>query len=301
MTTRTYSAQGFKQALEGRLRAAAKDGQELERRRQRLVFDRFLARVSAAFGKNVALKGGLALELRIVRARTTRDVDLRMSGAPGELLETLRAAGRVDQGDFMSFEVEPNKEHPEIQGTRYDGLRFRAVCRLADKPYGRPFGVDVAFGDPIFGEPDHIVAEDRLGFVGVAPPTIGLIPIETHIAEKLHAYTMPLVRVNTRVRDLPDIALLATARALDAARLIAALEQTFTFRATHTLPDKFPDPVLEWGAPYSLMASEDRLRWATLPEVTSAARSFIAPVLAGKIEAVWDPDAWAWTGADGSS
>lgn len=87
---------------------------------------------------------------------------------------------------------------------------------------------------------------------GVAPPTIGLIAIETHIAEKLHAYTMPRVRVNTRVRGLPDIALLATARALDAARLIAALEQTFTSRATHTLPDKFPDPVLEWGGQAAL-------------------------------------------------
>jgi hypothetical protein len=63
-----------------------------------------------------------------------------------------------------------------------------------------------------------------------------LYPIETHIAEKLHAYTMPRTRPNTRVKDLPDMALLATAEPLEAARLRAALERTFAFRATHPLP-----------------------------------------------------------------
>jgi hypothetical protein len=38
------------------------------------------------------------------------------------------------------------------------------------------------------------------------------------------------------VKDLPDLALLATAQPIDANRLRAALEQTFTFRKTHTLP-----------------------------------------------------------------
>jgi hypothetical protein len=55
-----------------------------------------------------------------------------------------------------------------------------------------------------------MLGEDVLAFAGVAPPSMPLYPIETHIAEKLHAYTMPRVRPNTRVKDLPDIALLAT-------------------------------------------------------------------------------------------
>ena len=54
---------------------------------------------------------------------------------------------------------------------------------------GQPFGVDVAFGDPILGEPEIVVADDVLGFAGITPPTLRLYPIETHIAEKLHAYT----------------------------------------------------------------------------------------------------------------
>jgi len=87
-----------------------------------------------------------------------------------------------------------------------------------------------------------VVAEDVLAFAGIAPPTLRLYPIETRIAEKLHAYTMPRARPNTRVKDLPDLALLASPQELDAKRLRAALEQTFSFRKTHPLPDSLPAP-----------------------------------------------------------
>lgn len=83
MTTRRYSSPAaFKQALEQRLRASAKSGAEMARSRQLLVFNRFLARVVVAMGDAVVLKGGLALELRLERARTTRDVDLQVFGSP---------------------------------------------------------------------------------------------------------------------------------------------------------------------------------------------------------------------------
>ena len=52
------------------------------------------------------LKGGLVLELRLQRARTTKDIDLRMMGTPAELLDRLQAAGRLDLGDFMRFEIQ---------------------------------------------------------------------------------------------------------------------------------------------------------------------------------------------------
>lgn len=245
MTIRTYqSPAGFKQALEERLRNSSRNGVDFARRRQLLVFDRFLARVAATLGDAVTLKGGLVLELRLERARTTKDVDLRMVGPPDRILERLQEAARRDLGDFLTFEIGLDEDHPDIQsdGMQYDGLRFRAVSRLAGKLYGQPFGVDVAFGDPILGEPETVIAEDLLAFAGIAPPSLRLYPIETHIAEKLHAYSMPRVRPNSRVKDLPDIALLATVRPLEAKRLRRALEQTFSFRKTHSLPDRLPDP-----------------------------------------------------------
>jgi hypothetical protein len=113
VTARTYATpEAFKQAIEQRLRAASKTGADFARRRQLLVFDRFLARVVTVLGEEAA---------------------------------------RLDLGDFLAFEVAPDDEHPEIQneGMQYEGKRFQAECRLAGKVYGDPFGVDVAFGDPM--------------------------------------------------------------------------------------------------------------------------------------------------------
>lgn len=297
MNPRTYaSPEAFKQALEQRLRSSSKTGAEFARKRQLLVFDRFLARIVAVLGDAATLKGGMVLELRLERARTTRDVDLRMVGSPDDVLAKLQEAGRRNLSDFMTFEVAPDDDHPEIRndGMLYDGLRFRAECKLAGKLYGQPFGVDVAFGDPILGEPEVVVAEDVLAFAGIAPPTLRLYPIETHIAEKLHAYTMPRPRPNSRVKDLPDLALLATARSLDAKRLRAALEQTFAFRKTHALPAAVPAPLEAWRSPYAAMARDDRLGWTTLDEVVLAVRRFLEPVLAGELDATWSPSTWTW-------
>jgi hypothetical protein len=140
-----------------------------------------------------------------------------------------------------------------------------------------------------------VVADDVLAFAGIAPATLRLYPIETHIAEKLHAYTLPRTRPNSRVKDLPDLALLATGQPLDAKRLQAALMQTFTFRNTHALPDAVPAPLEAWRAPYAAMAREDQLPWAALDDVTKAAQTFLDPVLAGALEARWEPSTWTWT------
>jgi len=128
----------------------------------------------SARGWSVVAKGGVVLELRLERARTTKHIDLRLPGSPENVLGRLQEAARRDLGDFLTFEVGPDEDHPEIQspGMIYEGLRFRAECRLAGKPFGHPFGVDVAFGDPILGEPDVVIADDVLGFAGIAPPTL---------------------------------------------------------------------------------------------------------------------------------
>jgi len=176
----------------------------------------------------------------------------------------------------------------------YEGLRFRVECKLAGKIYGQRFGVDVAFGDPMLGDPDIAIAEDTLAFAGIAPPALRLYPIETHIAEKLHAYTMPRARPNSRVKDLPDLALLATVRPIAAKRLRQAFDQTFSFRKTHSLPATLPDALSAWKTPYAAMARDDQLPWTTLDEVTKAAKVFLDPALAGNVDATWSPDTWTW-------
>jgi len=96
------------------------------------------------------------------------------------------------------------------------------------------------------------------------------------------------------VKDLPDLALLATTRPLDAKRLRTAIEQTFAFRRTHALPAAIPAPLEAWRTPYTAMAREDHLAWPTLDEVTKATQAFLDPVLAGELDAMWEPAARAW-------
>jgi hypothetical protein len=79
MPPRSYAnPEAFRQALEQRVRSSAGGG-GMARFRQVLVFDRFLARIFEHFGERAIVKGGVVLELRLERARTTRDVDIRLA------------------------------------------------------------------------------------------------------------------------------------------------------------------------------------------------------------------------------
>lgn len=297
MMVRTYdSPAAFKTALEHRLKDASLGGIDLNRRRQLLVFDRFLARVTQALGDAVILKGGLVLELRLERARTTKDIDLHMSGSSEEVLEKLQEAGQRSLDDYMNFIVQPDPCLPEITGDGiiYDGYRFRAECRLGGKVYGQIFGVDVVFGDPLIGEPDVAIAKDVLGFAGIEPPTLRLYPLVSHIAEKLHAYTMPRQRPNSRVKDLPDIGLLASVGTISGTKLHVALKQTYSARDTHNLPLEVPQPPSGWDKPYAAMARRDDLPWVTLAEAVEVAQRFLNPVLSQSNPGKWDPASWRW-------
>jgi hypothetical protein len=197
----------------------------------------------------------------------------------------------------MTFEIQADAQRPEIdfQGRRNDGFRYRAECKLAGQIYGQRFGVDVAFADPVLGEPDVVVAQDVLEFAGIEPPKLRLYPVETHLAERVHAYTLPRERPNSRVKDLPDLALLGSIRSLEATRLRKALKQTFSFRKTHDLPESLPAPPTAWAKTYARMAEDDELLWRTLEEVTLAAKAFLDPLLGGGRVKSWEPSSWAWT------
>jgi hypothetical protein len=228
------------------------------------------------------LKGGLVLELRLARARATKDIDLRMLGAPDDILPRLQEAGRRDLGDFLTFEVQSDPHHLELDGDgmQYAGRRYRAEPRLAGKVFGRPFGVDVALAEPL-PRPEILRGSAFLTFAGIPAVDYRVYPLEAHIAEKLHAYTLPRPMPNSRVKDLPDLALLASVRALDAASLADALQQTFAQRATHAAPQTVPDPPAGWTAAYAHMAATDGLRWPTIDTLLDAVRTFLNPVLAG--------------------
>jgi len=298
MNSRYATPLAFKQALEQRLRNQTNAHSTLARTRQLLVFDRYLARLAHGLGDSMVLKGGLVLELRLERARTTKDIDLRLTGSPDSILARLQSAARIDLGDFLTFEVTPDSRHPLMTGNgmKYDGMRFQGECRLAGKIYGQRFGIDVGIGDPIFGEPSRVMLDDTLDFAGISPATLQLYPVVTHIAEKLHAYTMPRERPNSRVKDLPDIALLAGVEVLQANDVRAAVEQTFSYRETHKIPIALPKPLTSWAVPYASMARQDQLPWSDLDKLVRVVSRFLDPVLSGEVDEnrLWDPHTWSW-------
>jgi hypothetical protein len=115
-TPRQYATAGaFRAALEARLNERARrEGVDLGRLRRQVAFDRLLARMfdrSQPIRDGWVLKGGYALEMRFMRARSTKDLDLtvrRREGASesaASLRERLLIAALVELADFFTFEI----------------------------------------------------------------------------------------------------------------------------------------------------------------------------------------------------
>ena len=254
----------FRASIEMRLKQSVGPNQEraLQRRRVLMVMERFIARLNHVFPETAVLKGGLALELRIDGARTTKDVDVRLLGDPAELDAHLRAieAHRPDPEDHLEFAISPDPHHPTVtgDGVKYDGYRFKVKTAIAGKPYVN-FGLDVAYGDPILGEPDLLEGSDFFERYGIPRVQVRTYPPTTHLAEKLHAYTLPRDRVNTRMKDLVDMPLISDVLGgRTAAELREAIAQTFAFRDSHPAPDSLPSAPREWLAPLRPAARRGR-------------------------------------------
>jgi len=73
------TAAAFRVALESRLKMLTQtEDPDLNRLRRQVSFDRLLARLFSETNTPWLLKGGYAMELRLRKARTTKDVDLSL-------------------------------------------------------------------------------------------------------------------------------------------------------------------------------------------------------------------------------
>jgi predicted nucleotidyltransferase component of viral defense system len=296
----------FRAALEERQKARAiAQGVPFDRLARVDLYFRFLARLLQEFHGTLVIKGGVALELRLQRARMTADIDLRAVGSPDDVYRRIRQAALVDLGDFLTFLIEKPDRSTDLKGdgVLYEGRRFQVQPMLANKRYRDRFNLDVAFGDVMVGSPETVAAPDALSFMGVNPPMIPLYPLGTHLAEKLHAYTLPRDHPNSRMKDLLDIALVAREPSLkpspviDAVNLRKAMEHTFSARATHVLPGSVPPPPPQWNARYLRERELNALPWETIAEVHNTVCRFLDPILQGAVRGTWEPHAHAWSQA----
>ncbi len=226
------------------------------------------------------------------RARTTRDVDLVWQVHEDELLDTLIKATIEDLGDFFSFRVERTTADPDRMGGAH---RFRVEASLAGRLF-ETFLVDVGEGDGITAQPEVLTTPDLLGFAGIEPVTVPVLPLTRQVAEKLHAYTRRYEggRGSSRPKDLVDLALIAQLFSLDAARLLLDLREVFASRGTHDLPSDLPSPPAEWRVPYRQLAIEVGLD-ADLNAGHAAAAAMLESILQAEVQSgMWNPQAQHW-------
>jgi predicted nucleotidyltransferase component of viral defense system len=258
------TAEAFRAALEARLAAlAASSGANVERLRQEAAFDRFLARLFQTDDLDYLLKGGYAMELRLRhRARFSRDLDLAAKHEKGQndpqLIQTkLQTLAAKDLGDWFTFRSAASSM--DLEGAPYAGYRFPIDARLSNRTFAK-FHVDIAIGDAVLDDPVWVKGTSLLDFAGIPATRIPLLPVETHFAEKIHAYTRPRTTgLNSRVRDLIDLVLLLNEGFKDPDSVRRALKSTFTRRNTHPLPPGLPEPHPSWTATYAGIAAEIKL------------------------------------------
>ncbi|MGD9890388.1 MAG: nucleotidyl transferase AbiEii/AbiGii toxin family protein [Dehalococcoidia bacterium] len=293
---RYATAAAFRTALEQRLLATARQSDvPLVRLRKLVAFERLLARLLVVAPDRWILKGAVALHLRLgMHFRTTRDMDLGRWDDERTATDDLVAAERVDLGDHFRFAVERTARlNHLLEGA---AVRYHVSAYLAGRRF-EGLTVDVGFGDPLTVEPERLRGPDLLSFAEIQATEVPTLPLEPHVAEKVHAYTRSYAggRASTRVKDLIDLALIPTLFPFQAGRLQNALRETFDARGTHPVPSALPPPPAEWRAGYRRMAAEVGLD-TELSVGYDEARAFLDPVLAGTIsdDANWDPARWTW-------
>jgi len=158
------------------------------------------------------------------------------------------------------------------------------------------FPIDVSFSDPLGWRPDRLPGTDLLAFAGIEQTELPVLPLEQHVAEKLHAYTRTYGAErspSSRPKDLIDIVLVKAGSTLDGGALRAALEVTFTARGLQPLPATVPKPPPEWDVPYARLAEAVGLPTDVGSGYRDAA-ALLDPILAGGASGRWDPEAGTW-------
>ena len=262
---RYANARSFRVALEQRLKQRASNtGMALDRLRKEVAFQRLLARLEKVGQPDSwALKGGLALIARLDgNTRATRDVDATWRQSSRELEDWLEAAVEQDLHDHFEFEIGTPKamtaEGPE------GGCRYPVVARLDGREFERlQLDVNLFPNDP--RPVETVLLRNLLSFAGLEAPSVPVVRIEQHLAEKLHAYTRNYEdRTNSRAKDMFDMLIIADRIELPSAQMVvSACQQTFTLRSTEWPPVLESPPAL-WAGAWSGFVRDYALSWTDL-------------------------------------
>lgn len=267
----TYeTAQALRVALEQRLlNQSRSSGINLDRLRRRVVFERVVARLEMVEPGQWVLKGGMALEVRLRDdARLTKDIDMGLRGAVSDapelrdrLVEALGADPFDDRFVITAGHV------TQLLGDAAGHVTWRA--KVAAKLAGKPFGgvqLDVSSRAHELEQTELVPLPNSLAFAGIEAPSIEIIDVHRHAAEKFHAMIRHFGdRENSRVRDLVDLVILSEHQLLDPVVLSDSVRQVWLEREATGPPVSLRTFPAGWPERYEAMAAECGLLATTFP------------------------------------
>lgn len=156
--------------------------------------------------------------------------------------------------------------------------------------------LDVGLRSSPIDEYDTLTTSDLLAFAEIEPAHIRAIPLERHIAEKLHAYTRRYGndRPSSRAKDLIDIVIMSELAPFAFDQLREVIVRLFDSRAAHELPASVPAAPSEWARPYRALAEEVGLDPDLIVGHHRAA-AFLDPILATEPDrGHWEVGARTW-------
>ncbi len=201
------------------------------------------------------------MELRVIHARATKDIDLtcirRVKNDTeflnAVILEDLRILAEKDLNDHFVYQI--GEAQMDLENAPYGGARYPVTTLMDGRVFIR-FQLDVG-ADHLLDPTENVQGTNWLEFCGISAPIIKMISVSQQVAEKIHAYTLPRgERVNSRVKDLIDMVLLLNIRVSTLEEIADAVEKVFAKRATHSLPQKLTPPPTEWTLRFLAMAKE---------------------------------------------
>lgn len=273
---------------------------------RRYAQERFLYRLSVSpVASDFCVKGGILLTAYNGGnlLRPTEDIDFNgfVRGTTMETLhKTLETVMKTDVPDdgvvFLLDTMSIKKEHTGLIGGGKVAMSAMIHTARVD------VRVDVGFGNAVTPDAKYIEMPTLLD--GIAPrPTVLAYPLETVIAEKLHAM-VEFGLLNTRLKDHYDIWTLINLHSFSGDELVAAITNTFDAQ-TRPIPDMpisclteeyAEDKEVAWGLFLDKIDERNRI---PLSQVVEDLSDFAWPIMeaaqsGGRADIVWSAGG-GWT------
>ena len=287
-------------SLEMAVKQAAKDSpQGTNRAIAGFWHHRLLCRVFAGDNRSFVLKGGHAMLARTVDARATRDIDLLSTdGSLDTALEELKRLAASDLGDFATFEfvgTTPIKAEDEYRS----GLDVRFKCLVGAKPV-QDISIDLVIDEVSLEDVDVMAPVDRLDVRDIEVCDYVVYPVEYALADKLCGIIESHGgRPSSRVKDLVDIAVVASSMTVDGEKLQKRITTELGVRRL-LQPTSFNVPDMWWdsySAAYAKMAKQTHVaeEAARLDGAVILAKSLLDPAIDSLVsEKNWSPELKCW-------